>query len=44
MPLKIDGIDLGEVERHRREPGAADGGDAVFREELSQHRGVLIGD
>src|SRR5262249_44176800 len=24
-------------------PGAADGGDAVLRKQLSQHRGVLIG-
>ena len=39
-----DRVHLCEIERHRREPCAADGGDAVFRKQLPQHGGVLIGD
>jgi hypothetical protein len=38
-----DGVHLGKVERHGREPGAADRGDTVLRKELPQHRCILIG-
>ena len=38
-----DCVHLREIQRDRREPGTVDCGDAVLREELPQHRGVLIG-
>ena len=38
------GVHLGEIERHSREPGVADRGNAVLGEELPQHFGVLTGD